>query len=277
MHCNKMNPEKTRLCLISVLLCFLLSGCAGQRWSGPLPEEEQGGIPQLIAAIQKVEKECPDSLDADALIFWKSPLDDWGVEGYMQLLSPSFIKFIVSNPLGQPVYAFASNGDGYQILLPRQYRHIRGNIRSLAIRKELPQILVLGDWFSYLTGKLPTASFEVVEINRDAKDTSIWLHIVSAGSGREPGSVWVHLDREQKTVLGYLFLDSNQETVAEIVYGNQQDRNDSCSSENEIKITELPWGAELTIQLKDISHSSQFSKKDFSLPVPPSYNTQLHP
>ena len=278
MHYSRNHTRKTHFLLLPALVCILLSGCAGQRWAEPLPVEEQGEIIQIIAAMQNGEKECPDSLDADALIFWKSPLDDWAVEGYMQLLSPSFIKFVVSNPLGQPVYAFASNGTDFQILHPRQYQHIRGNVRSLAIRKEVPQILVNGDWFAYLTGQLPAEPFEVVEVNRDASDTSIWLHFFPAGSDMTLESAWVHLNPRQEAVLGYLFLDSSGEILAEIVYGNgNQKKNDSCTPENEIRITELPWGAELTIQLKNISGSTQFSEKDFSLPVPAGYRTQLQP
>jgi hypothetical protein len=277
MHCSKIKTGKTHLFLIPALVCILLSGCAGQRWAEPLPEEEQNMVTQTITAMQKATRECPNSFDADALIFWKSPLDDWAVEGYIQMLSPSFTKFIISNPLGQLIYAFASNGSDFQILQTRQYQHIRGSIRSLAFRKEVPQILVTGDWFAYLTGQLPAAAIEVVEVNRDASDTSIWLRIVPAESEMTLESAWVHLDPLQKTVLGYLFLDSTGETLAEIIYANQQEEDNTCTPEDEITITKLPWGAQLTIQLKNINGSNQFNEKDFSLPVPPGYTTQLQP
>ncbi len=275
MHCSNRTPGNSRFLLLTGLICLLLSGCAGQRWADPLAEEEQVEITRIITTMQEMEKQCPDSLDAGALLFWNSPLGDWGVEGYMQLLSPSFIKLVVSNPLGQPVYAFASNGTRFQILHPRQYQHIRGNVRSLAIRKEVPQILAQGNWFGYLTGRLPADLPEGMEVNRDASDSSVWLRISPANSGRRLESAWVHVDPLQKSVLGYLFLDSSGETLAEIVYGGQQEGSDSCKPEEEVTITGLPWGAELKIELKDIDTSRQFSEKDFSLPVPPGYTTEL--
>lgn len=271
-----MKTRKTRSLLIAALACILFSGCAGQRWDEPFPEDEQDKIVELISAMQKVEKECPDSLDADAQMFWKSPLDDWAVEGYLQLLSPSFLKFIISNPLGQPVFAFASNGDEFQILKPNQYQHIRGNVRSLAIRKEIPQILAQGDWFAYLTGRLPAGSLEVVEVNQDASDNSIWLRLSPAGSDTTLEHAWTHVDPLQGFVLGYLFLDGKGATLAEIVYGNQQDRDDSCTPRDEITISELPWGAKIMIKLKDINDRNQLGEKEFSLPVPAGYTTQLH-
>ena len=271
-----MIPGKTHLLLITGLVCLLLSGCAGQRWADPLAEEEQAETTRVIAAMQEVEQECPDSLDADVLLFWKSPLDDWAVEGYIQLLSPSFIKFVISNPLGQPVYAFASDGIRFQILHPRQYQHIRGTVRTLAIRKEIPQILVQGNWFTYLTGRLPADFPEVIEVNRDASDTTIWIRVSPPDSDKILESIWVHVNPLQKTVLGYLFLDSSGETLAEIVYGEQQERSDGCKLRDAVRITGLPWGAELEIQLKSINTSNTYSKKDFSLPVPPGYTTQLH-
>ncbi len=276
MRCSRRTPGKTHCLLLTGLVCLLLSGCAGQRWADPLPEEEQDEITRIIISMQETEKECPDNLDADTLLFWKSPLDDWAVEGYMQLLSPSFVKFVVSNPLGQPVYAFASNGIRFQILQPGQYMHIRGNVRSLAIRKEIPQILSQGNWFAYLTGRLPAESLEIVAVNRDASDSTVWLRISPAVSVKKQESAWVHVNPLQKNVLGYLFLDSSGETLAEIVYGEQQEGGNNCRPGDAVTITGLPWGAELEIQLKDINTSNQFSEKDFSLPVPPGYTTELH-
>ncbi|NOQ46241.1 MAG: hypothetical protein GQ559_06170, partial [Desulfobulbaceae bacterium] len=61
----------------------------------------------------------------------------------------------------------------------------------------------------------------------------------------------------------------------EIVYGNQQERDNNCNPEDEITITKLPWGTELAIRLKNINGSNQYSEEDFSLPVPPGYTTQL--
>ncbi len=275
MHCSKTKCSRTRLLLFPALLCILLSGCAGKRWTEPLVEEELSGVAKIITAMQQKERECADSLDADGLIFWKSPLNDLGVEGYIQLLAPSFLKFVVTNPLGQPVYAFASDGSGFQILHPRQYRHIRGNIRSLAVRKEVPQILVQGDWFAYFTGRLPAAPLKTAEVHRDASEMGIWLRIFPDDSEKTPESAWVHVDPLQMRVLGYLFLDSGGETLAEIVYGEQEGRSSNCKPKNEITITGLPWGSELTIQLKNIATGGRFSEKDFALPVPPGYTTQL--
>jgi len=123
---------------------------------------------------------------------------------------------------------------------------------------------------------LPADFPEVIEVNRDASDTTIWIRVSPPDSDKILESIWVHVNPLQKTVLGYLFLDSSGETLAEIVYGEQQERSDGCKLRDAVRITGLPWGAELEIQLKSINTSNTYSKKDFSLPVPPGYTTQLH-
>lgn len=260
-----------------ILISLLFSGCAGQRWTGPLAEEEQTGITAKLAAMQKLEKECSDSIDADALIFGESPVEEWRVAGYLQLFPPSFIKFVITNPLGQPVYAFASNGKTYQSLDPGHRRHTRGKIRSMAIRKNMPLSLVQADWFAYLTGRLPARSLEIVEINEDASGETVWLQLSPAVPDRTGESVWLHLDPVQGAVLGYLFLDGAGKTLAEISYGDKQGREDHCTPHRELLVTGLTWGATIRVQLQEISSDRQFSTEDFSLPVPKGYTTQRRP
>lgn len=277
MSAGKITTEFIRFIFSAVLLVLIFSGCAKQRWSEPLQEEENTKVVEIITAMQEADKLCPGSFDGDALIFWKSPLNDAGVSGYLQLLAPSFVKFIVSNPLGQPVYAFSSNGTTFQSLNTRQRLHIRGNIRTLAIRKELPLVLAQGDWFAYLSGRLPSRSLEVLEIYRDTSGKTVWILPASSESAKTLDKIWIHLDTEKRIVLGYLFLDRNGKTLAEIFYNNRENRIDYCTPNEKIIVTELPWGSEIKIELKDIRTDTEYSESDFVLPVPSGYIRQLRP
>ncbi len=277
MSSGKITTELIRSLLPVSLLFLLLSGCAGHRWSEPLEEEENTKVTEIITAMQEEDKTCSDSFDGDALIFWKTPLSDTGVSGYLQLLAPSFVKFIVSNPLGQPLYAFASNGSSFQSLNTRQRQHIRGNVRTLAIRQELPLVLAQGDWFAYLSGRLPARSLGMLEVYRDNTDTTVWVLLDPLESNKTLDQTWVHLNPEKGMVLGYLFLDRDGKTLAEIFYNNQEERTDYCIPNEKIILTDLPWGAEIRIELRDIRTDTNYGKTDFVLPVPTGYAKQLRP
>ncbi len=277
MNYGKIITELMHFVLPVSLLFLILSGCAGHRWSEPLEEEENTKVAGIIAVMQEEDKSCSDSFDGDALIFWKTPLSDTGVTGYLQLLAPSFVKFIVSNPLGQPVYAFASNGRTFQSLNTRQRQHIRGNIRSLAIRQDLPLVLAQGDWFAYLSGRLPARSLGMLEIYRDTADTTVWMLLDPLASTKTLDQTWVHLNLEKRLVLGYLFLDRDGKTLAEIFYTNQEERTDYCIPNEKIILTALPWGSEIRIELRDIRTDTKYQEADFVLPVPVSYAKQLRP
>lgn len=277
-----MAPDNTAAVLShfflpAALFCLLLSACATHRWAEPVTEEEHSEIAEIIATMQATDTTCPESFDSEALIFWKSPLDNAAVTGYLQLLSPSFIKFIVSNPLGQPIYAFASNGDTFQSLYTRQQLHIRGSVQSLAVRKEIPQVLVKSEWFALLTGHLPSQPLTILQVQRDVSNKTVWLLLSPIETNKTLEKTWLHLDPEKRKVLGYLFLDREGKTLAEILYENSEDSVDYCTPNEKTTITNLPWGTEIIVELKDIQTDIKFSKTDFTLPVPNGYRKQLQP
>jgi hypothetical protein len=277
-----MHSSSTRKTIIQVILYLslalsLLSGCAQKRWKEPLAEDESAEVTGLITTLQEVHKACSKSLDADAKIFWKSPTAESGMIGYLQLSSPSYIKYILTNPLGMTIYAFGSDGKKFQILDTFKYRHIRGSVRSLVIRQKLPLVLAEGDWFSYLSGRLPSYPLIVEQVSRDVSDQTVWVLLSRSKSSRSDTQRWVHIDLQLQQLLGYLLLDSNGKTLADISYEKQSKTPDNCTPKGNINITELPWGSEIRIELQDIDTAMEFTSLDFVLPVPDNYYTQLQP
>jgi len=276
---HSSNIQKKIKGIILPLCCVLslLSGCAQQRWKEPLAEDETSNIVLLINNLQETHNSCPESLDADARIFWKSPAADSGMIGYLQISSPSYIKYIITNPLGMMIYAFASDGETFQILNTFKYQHIRGNIRSLITRQKLPLVLAEGDWFSYLSGRLPPYPLKIQQVTRDASDQTVWALLARSESSKTDDQRWIHIDPQQQKLLGYLFLDTSGKTLAEISYEKQENNGENCKPKEKITITELPWGSEIRIELQDISTATQFNQSDFTLPVPRDYYKQLQP
>ncbi len=277
MNFRSVSHNVLGLLPLLLLALSLLAGCAGKRWESRLNEDENSKALSAITALQETYRSCPDSLDADIKIFIKSPTGNSGIAGYLQLASPSHIKFILSNPLGMMLYAFASDGNTFQILDTSRQQHIRGGIRSLAIRKKLPLVIAEGDWFSYLTGYIPSTLFQAEQVYRDASDQTIWIPLARQRSSMSDEQTWLHLDLQHQQLLGYLFLDRNGKTLAEISYGNPAKNHTLCAAKEKTQITGLPWGAKVIIELHNISTATRFTESDFVLPVPTSYSKQLVP
>lgn len=278
MPCNKTgSTSKTILILQGLLLCLLCTSCAQKRWTDAVSNEENSAMEQVVVAMQEREQQCSQKFDADMRLFWNNPLSSRAVEGYMQMLSPSSMKFVVSNPLGQPVFAFSGNGKTFQILQPRQQTHIRGSVRSLALRNKMPLIMTLGNWFAYMTSRLPMGKLVVVETAQDRNGDTFWLQIAKTSAQKTGGFIYLHLDPQKKDVLGYLFLDNAGETLAEISYPGKKIGNSDCPVQTEITIEKLPWDSTIRIQLENIASADSLKEQDFPLPVPAGFNTQVWP
>ncbi len=271
--------QKQPVFLLFIILPILfLSGCAKQHWTKTLEEEETTGIAQIIYDLQKEDDNCPTSFDAEALLFLETPVESKATQGYLQIKSPSYLKLVISNPLGQPIYIISSNGRTFQSLDMTIRRHIRGSVRSLGIRNNIPLIIMNGDWYAFLSGTLPSQPFTIDQIHRNAEDQSVWVALPKKAS--LTGTLehtYLHFDPVQQKVLGYLFLDDKGETLANIFYGDQEENGEICTVQKQIHITELPWDTKIRVELKDTNSNILLQKKDFVLPVPKDYSKQLHP
>ena len=273
-----MYPAKSTILFFLLLPVILLSGCANKHWDTTLEEEETAAIAGIIEEMQEADNSCPQNLDADVKGFLKTPTENIGVQGYLQLLSPSYLKFVLSNPLGQPMFILASNGDMFQSLDMTIRRHIRGSIRSLGIRNNIPLIIMYGDWYAFFTGRLPERPIKVRHIYRNGKEENVWIELSKSISlSNTPEYTYVSVDPLKRRVLGYLFLDDKGKTIAEISYSNPLSPQDSCEVRKQIFITELPWDSTISLELDAIQTDMQLQKEDFILPVPKDYSKQLHP
>ncbi len=278
MPCKKKRRTgKTILIFNCLLLCILCSSCAQKRWTDALSEEENSAMEQLVTAMQEREQQCSQNFDADMQVFWKSPVTSRAVEGYLQLLAPSSMKFVVSNPLGQPVFAFTGDGNKFQILQPTQQMHIRGSVRSLAIRSKLPLVMTRGDWFAYISSRLPAHKLTILETAPDSENNTVWLRLADTSRQKTDGLIYLHLDPQQEKVLGYLFLDNAGETLADISYPGKREGSTYCAVQTEIRVDKLPWGSEIRIKLENIANTVQLKEQDFPLPVPAGFTTQIWP
>lgn len=261
---------------LSLLLCLFLSSCSQKPWDTPLDADENRSAQHLLQEMQEIEQQCFQSFDADMKMFWKSPTGDRAIEGYLVLKAPSSLRYVVSNPLGQPVFAFSGNGKVFQMLQAMEKTHVRGNVRSIALRNRVPLLVAQGDWFAYLTGRLPARNLTVIESAKDSSSNTLWLQIATPKGRYVTGTVHLQIDPVTKELLSYLFLDKDGDTMAVIEYP-QRTGNKPCRVASATEISGLPWGSVVKLEIQAISGFDNFSGEDFTLPVPEGYQTQLWP
>ncbi len=273
-----MYPLRLLFLFLLLLPLSLLSGCAKRYWDTTLEEEETAVLAEVIHEMQEADKACPQNFDAEVKAFLKTPTEKIGVQGYLQLRSPSYLKFVLSNPLGQPMFILASNGDMFQSLDMTVRRHIRGSIRSLGVRNNIPLIIMYGDWYGFFTARLPKRPITVKKIYRNGEEENIWVELPESISLEgTPEYTYVSVDPLKHRVLGYLFLDDRGDTIAEISYSEPVAPGDRCEIRKQIYIKELPWDSEISLELDAVQTDMQLSKEDFILPVPKDFSKQLHP
>ena len=255
--------------LLYAILCsaiLLQSGCARKPWREPLSEAALPEARQLIAEIQKRDATCAPCLDTEAKIFLRSRLQNRAVSGYLQIKQPSFIKFIVSNPFGQPLLAFASDGVNFQKVSTPDSLYMNGHVLSFVLKNDLPIALVNGQWGAWLTGRLGGNALNSKKIQEDEHKRGFWFtteYQTPAGKYHE------HLlvNPQTKTLLGRILTDQKENVLADVLYTGRRDVA-GCSQPESIKITQLDFNSEIEMSLTDIQKVDGCTAGDFSLKRP---------
>jgi len=135
MKLNKVlraQVRQTLFRLILTLLVLLIQSCAGKPWTSPVADSETGLITQTFEEMQERDASCFSCLDAKTMLSWDTPGEDRSIVGFLQLMLPASVKFVILNPLGQPLYALVNNGQDFQSINTSLKQHIIGKIGSLA-------------------------------------------------------------------------------------------------------------------------------------------------
>lgn len=266
------NHNSTLIIKLFILITtlFLYSGCAKIPWTNQLATEEIQPYLSTINSIQQQWNHCSNDWDADVNISWSTALGTSAFSGYLQVSEPSSFKFIVSNPLGQPLLAITSNGEKYQFLdiLREQYTH--GSTLSYALRNNIPVEFASGSWGDWLIGRISAQVTENPAISHDKKGRGLWLTMESSIEDGKDTTNHYLLDLEKMTVQEQRVFDTNTKHLANITYESYK-LVGSCMQPHLISMSSLPFGATIQITLTNIQSLGIATEKDFTLPIPQHY------
>lgn len=283
-------------CLGIALLLPLVAGCAlrslpvGEPVVGParLAVEEE-----FLAAMdqRRTRLRC---LDAEVEVSWRSLLRSGFLPGYLQMLRPSQLQFIGTDPLGRPVLALVVAGDRFQLVSVAETRVYEGPLGARAFRRHLPGGVTpetlpasLFDWFS---GGLPFAP-EIVAVHReraltdgdggegapDSAGTGYWLEVAEPRFARllySPAT-----DHAPGLVRRIQLFERRGGAPTEIVYDHYRpvaaaDQPGDLPLPHRIELlSRRHQGLDLTIRLSETQTDCP-PTPDFQLPVPRSFTLE---
>jgi len=281
---RRRNDRPAQVLLFAGLAILSLSwGCARKPWGEPIAGDRYSATIAMLEEMRIAETKRSACIDADVNIFLTSTVKNRAVSGYVQLMQPSSVKFVSSNPLGQPLVAFVSDGKTVQFVNTIDGYFTDGTLASFAKTFDIPKVASESDWGTWLTGRLPRGT-TVTEIREDEKQRGIWIgvadHAVKKGS--DIGGVireHVLIDPEKRVVLERAFTNTNGAIDARVSYADLLPETAVATplQPGTITISGLDYSGKLVLEFSALQAMENCRTSGFTLQRPPGYTYQPLP
>lgn len=270
---NSYTKTSVPLVIFSLVIVVSLTSCARKPWRESLQDSERLAVTKALNDIREGETSRSNCVDADLNIFFTSHLKNRAVSGYVQIMQPSYLKFIVSNPLGQPLFAFTTDGSQFNQLDTSQQQFLDGDLQAFARIYDTPAFVYNRSWGKWLTARLPESEL-ITEIRFDSEERGSWVTIVDQNK--------INTDNHQKTATEHLLIDSDNSRLlsrifttesgdieAELTYSDWSPEN--RWQPGKITIEGLDYGSKIVLDFTDVSDLEYCRTADFQLRRPTGY------
>lgn len=267
-------PSKTTT---AIFLCFilLLGGCAKKEWRDPLGKAEDKKAQQLLTLKIEEQSQCSCCLDAEIKATWQSRMADGGLNGYVQLMQPSSLKLVAINPLGQPLFAFTTDGRIFQAVNVQEGLYKYGKVASFVRKHSVPENVFHGEYPKWLRGTISFADEKVGELYHDTTSRGFWVRITNAPESRFSNE-YLLLDHSTGRLLERVAIDRDGNEAARVIYKNWI-RPGGCPIPTSLEIRSPSYGTAIQLELSDIKTDKELSLKDFNLKSPRGFLQQYYP
>lgn len=245
--------------------CFLLasvialSGCSVKPWQTVTLEPfEQLKYEEVVNDIEQRERNCAQGFDADAQITLSNSMQKKSVRGYLAVLAPDKIKFIITTPLGQPFYIATTHKNEFQIIRVPNKSYTDGQLEKLAASYDLSKTLSQIEPAEVLNGILGEKTALPLTIYADRKERGFWFALATGD--------YVLIDPVQRKIVARRTTGADNETF-EINYKKWQ-QDAECAKPTEILFSGLSYGTEIDILLNNIQLQPHLTESNFIVKIP---------
>lgn len=256
-----------------LLPLLLLASCARAPWTTVIEGDRKHIVEQAFNDFNLAQKRCQTSWDGEVDISWTSAVQNYSFSAYYRTLEPSYLKSIVSNPLGQPLKIITTDGTTYQVVDTVERSAETGSLNSWAAQHDLPLSLVKGPWLDWLGGRTSAAAGMIGEIRLDSQQRGAWLSIIGADSVQIEEHIL--FDWESGKIVERIVLDERNQQLATLKYLAWQEI-DRCLYPVNLAIGGLPLGAGVELRFSDIRQGG-FGPRDFKVDYPQGFSRSWLP
>lgn len=271
------------LLLTGITLLFLSSGCARKPWGQPVAEDRYSITVKMLAEMRRNETLRSSCIDADINIFFTSTVKNRAINGYVQLMQPASVKFVTSNPLGQPLVAFFSDGHTVQFVNAMDGYFTDGSLESFARVFDIPTVAYTSDWGTWLTARLPRA-IEVTEVREDENNRGFWIGFTDKarkemGMPNRPIVEHVLIDTDRRIVLERAFTNTKGSIKARISYEDllPETAEGQPLQPAKITISGLDYSGKLVLEFSALQAVESCRPGNFQVTRPAGYRYQPLP
>jgi len=258
--------------VIFLLLCPLLlqAGCAGHLFHAvETTEDETRRVGSAFNEMLERSQQCSCCLDAEVKIVFA--LSKWfggrsvAFSGYLLAKRPSFLKFVGVNPLGQPLFILATDGERFHSIHVSEAKAYEGEVRSKTFLKYFPSGIGLDSLFFWLTGRTDPNGSKIRTISRDTESGAYWVDVsLAQGTGTD----WVLYDPVDDTLRRHIHLDGRKEVLLDVSYEDYLESDSGCLVPAKITANAPELKGSIELILQDVLTNEFLPDRDFDYEVP---------
>lgn len=273
---NRQYKLPARLLLCSLILVPIWNGgCAKKPWTTDIGENQRKEVNKTLQSMQERDDACSPCLDGDAIVTIENHMETKVLSGYVKFMLPDSVKFIAANPLGQPLFALASDGVKFEILNTPSRTYTAGSLQSYALLHDIPTAFLSGSWAEWLTGRIDKGKKEALVMQGDADSRGVWISFKQKADGDQT-TTHLLIDSKETLLRSRILEDAKGKILAEITYDDWQQAG-ACRQPGQINMSRLAFGGQVSLKLSRVEASDLCQPHDFFLPVPASYQRQFLP
>lgn len=269
------------LCILFSFSLLFIQGCARPALQTyPASELQIATALEAFARYQEISTAaCSCCLDAEAdgalsVSGWFSDHTE-KVSGFLQAMKPGYLKFIVINPLGQPLFVFLTDGSMFTSLNILKEKAYSGSVHSDTYRKFAPPGFEPGFSYYWLTGRVRPGEIQVQGVMSDREGEKFWLQIKHADASTES---MVLFDPGELVILRRILRDEQGRHVVDILYAEHQvvlPGKEPCRIPRRIMVSSNADDVKVELRLHSFLDEVRFSADDFQIEIPDNFEQLL--
>lgn len=254
--------------ILSVCGLFLLSGCVTMPNLHGISSAENKEVRSRFKKMVVAQRTCHYCLDGTAHVTLTNILYSGAISGYLQAMSPSYLKFVGVNPLGQPLAVFTTNGQQFRYVSTEDTTVYNGEVNSETFSKYTPEGFVPALSYYWLIGRLQPGPVQLTRVSRD-ETRGYWVELLYE-NGRK---ALLLFDPDTLQIQRHIVLNGNGERILNILY--EQYGEGECEVPRQITVTSLTLDSSMEIHLGDLLEDVSLSLQDFDYSPPPTFKEVL--